>query len=220
LPDLSAALRAVTLRESVTPFMLLGTGFATLLARWCGQDDLLLGSPLAGRDRRETENLVGLLANTLILRADLRGGPSLRAALRRFRETALDAFAHPDLPFEKLVEELQPERNLARPPLVQATFALQNLPPAGLQFPGLTVESLEAGSGALKVELSLTLVEGASGFLGTVEVAADLFDPSTAGRLADGFATLLREMAAADPAAPLLDLEVLPEAERRLFPGG
>ncbi len=215
---LADSLRVLARRESVTPFMLLLTGFAALLARWCGQEDLCLGSPVAGRDRRETEGLIGLLVNTLVLRADLSGRPGVRVALRRIRETALDAFAHAALPFEKLVEELRPERSLARPPLVQATFALQNLPPAEIHLPGLVLEPSAPGSGAVKVELSLTLVDaGEEGFPGTLAYAGDLFDPATAARLAAGFVKVLAGMVEAgedEPARPLLDLEILPDAER------
>src|SRR5205823_11641601 len=129
-PDLSAALAALSQGEGATLFMTLLAAFQVLLARYSGQDDLVVGTPIAGRTRAETEDLIGCFVNTLALRADLAGNPSFRELLGRVRTVALGAYAHQDLPFEKLVEELQPERDLRHAPLFQVAFVLENAPAA------------------------------------------------------------------------------------------
>ena len=126
--QLSAALNELSRRERVTPYMLLLAAFQVLLARYSGQEDIAVGSPIAGRSRREFEGLIGFFVNTLVLRSDLSGNPRFRELLARVREHALDAYAHQEVPFEKLVEELKPQRDLSRSPLIQAMFALQNAP--------------------------------------------------------------------------------------------
>ncbi|HEX3532532.1 MAG TPA: amino acid adenylation domain-containing protein [Thermoanaerobaculia bacterium] len=220
---LSEAIGRLCRQQGVTPFMALLAGWAVLLERHAGQEDVLVGTPIAGRNRREIESLIGFFVNTLVLRADLSGkpsgNPSLAELLGQVRRTALDAFAHQDLPFERLVEELAPERTLAHTPLFQVQLVLQNAPMGDLVVPGLAISTLGVDSGVAKFDLSLSLSESPDGFAGVLAYAADLFDRSTAERLAARFQTLLSGMAAAGLqdacGAPLHDLEVLSETERR-----
>ena len=141
--NLTAAIKQLSRRESVTLFTTLLAAFKTLLYRYSGQEEVVIGSPIAGRNRTEIENLIGLFANTLVLRTDLSENPSFRDLLKRVREASFGAYAHQDLPFEKLVEELQPERDLSRNPLFQVMFVLQNAPNSVLNFTRLTSRRLE-----------------------------------------------------------------------------
>ncbi len=209
----SRALLALGRREGATLFMTVLAGFAALLGRVTGSEDLSLGTPVAGRTRVETEGLIGLFINTLVLRTDLTGDPTFRDLLGRARKRALDAHAHQDLPFEKLVEELAPERNLSHTPLFQVMFVLQNTPRPALELPGLTLSPVEAHSGAAKFDLTLSAVEGPDGIGCSLEYAADLFDEPTALRLL-GSLLLLLEGAATDPYRRLSSLPLLSEAER------
>ncbi|HYG61234.1 MAG TPA: condensation domain-containing protein, partial [Thermoanaerobaculia bacterium] len=174
--DLAADLHALGLEEGATLFMVLLAALQTLLARYAGQEDFGLGTPMAGRSRPEVEGLVGFFVNTLVLRADLTGDPTCRELLARVRDVTLEAYDHQHLPFEKLVEELAPERSLAYAPLFQVTFALQNAPVEPIELPGLAVRPLEAESGTAKLDLVLALGEGAAGLAGTVQYNRDLFD--------------------------------------------
>ena len=211
---LSERVRELCRREGVTPFMLLLAGWAVLLGRHAGQEDVLVGTPIAGRTRREIEDLIGFFVNTLALRVDWARSEALafRGLLGQVRETALDAFAHQDLPFERLVEELVPERSLAFSPLVQVLFALQNTPAGALSLPGLSLASVALDSGTSKLDLTLSLGEGPEGFSGGLEHNTDLFDPATAERLATRFAALL-EAAVAEPGRAVPDLPLLLPAE-------
>ncbi|HEY9421321.1 MAG TPA: condensation domain-containing protein, partial [Thermoanaerobaculia bacterium] len=213
--SLSEAIGRLCRQQGLTPFMALLAAWAVLLGRHAGQDDVLVGAPIAGRNRREIEGLIGFFVNTLVLRSDLSGNPSLAELLGRVRRTALDAFTDQDLPFERLVEDLVPERSLAHAPLFQVMFVLQNAPSRDLTIPDLALSPVDVDAGYAKFDLSLTLFESPKGFAGALTYAADLFDPSTAERLIAGFQTLLAGMAEADPRGPLHGLEVLPEAERR-----
>ncbi len=212
-PSLAAALRRVTRRGGGTLFMGLLAGFQALLARYSGQDDLLVGSPVANRTRVDLEKLIGFFVNTLVLRGELGGDPSFGALLAQVRETALGAYAHQDLPFERLVEELAPERDLSRPPLVQAMLVLENTPLHALELPGLRLEPLGVAGGAAKLDLTLTLGEAGGGLAGTLAYSPDLFDPSTTLRLMGHLEALLAA-AVADPGRPLSQAPLLVEAER------
>ncbi len=215
---LSDAIGRLCRQQGVTPFMALLAAWAVLLGRHAGEDDVLVGAAVAGRNRREIEDLIGFFINTLVLRLDLSGAPSLAEFLGQVRRTALDAFAGQDLPFERLVEDLAPERSLAYTPLFQVMFVLQNTPLGDLNLPGLAIAPFEVEASLAKFDLSLNLSEGPDGFVGTLTYAVDLMDESTVKRLIAGFQTLLAGMAgmAADgTGGPLHDLEVLPEAERR-----
>ncbi|HEX5718504.1 MAG TPA: amino acid adenylation domain-containing protein, partial [Thermoanaerobaculia bacterium] len=213
-PDLGAALSALGRREGATPFMVLLAAFQALLARYTGQEDFLVGFPVAGRNRHETEGLIGFFVNTLVLRADLAADPAFRETLVRVRETALDAFDHQDLPLERLVEELQPERDLSRNPLFQVVFALQNAPAPALEIPGLMMAVLALPARTAKFDLTLSLSETGSGFAASLEHNTDLFDGSTAARLLEHFRSLL-EAVAADPEVRLSAAPLLAAGERQ-----
>jgi amino acid adenylation domain-containing protein len=193
--------------------MALLSGFQILLARYTGKADAPVGSPIAGRTRSELEGLIGFFVNTLVLRTDLSGDPTFSETLARARETTLGAYGHQDLPFEKLVEELAPRRDLSYSPLFQVMLVLQNAPQRAIELPGLLIEPLRAETGTAKFDLTLSLAETAEGLAGWLEYDLDLFDPATAERIAGHFGTLL-EGAAADPGRRLSELPLLSEAER------
>jgi natural product biosynthesis luciferase-like monooxygenase protein len=212
-PAPAEALRALARRHGATPFMALLAAFQTLLGRLTGRDDVTVGTPVAALGAEQSETLIGLFTNMLVLRTDLSGDPLFPEALGRARETALGAVFHQDLPFERLVEELKPERDLSRPPLFQILFALQNTPKMALDLPGLTLRPLEAERSAARYDLSLDLFEG-DGIGGQIEYNVDLYEAATAERLALRFRTLL-EGIAHNPDRPLSDLPLLSEAEVR-----
>jgi amino acid adenylation domain-containing protein len=201
--------------QGATLFMTLLAGFQALLSRLTGEDDLLVGSPIANRNRAETEDLIGFFVNTLVLRTDLSGDPTFAELLGRVRSGALGAYAHQDVPFERLVEELAPERDLSRTPLFQVVFGLHNAPMPRMELaPGVGLTLEEPHTRTAKFDLSLLFEEGSDGLAGTVEYSTDLFDRATVRRLA-GHLRVLLEAAAADPSARLSDLPLLAEAERR-----
>jgi len=207
------AVRALCRREGVTPFMLLLAAWALLLGRHAGQEDVLVGSPIAGRTRREIEDLIGFFVNTLVLRIRMEGG-SFRTLLASVRSTALDAYSHQDLPFERLVEELVPERDLSRAALIQVLFVFQNTPGTDLALPGVASAPVALDADLAKLDLDLSLWEGADGFEGVLGHNADLFDASTAERLLARFAVLL-DAAAGHPGMPVAELPILLPAERQ-----
>ncbi len=213
-PDLRRSLLDFSRSHSATPFMTLLAGLQALLHRYTHQSDILVGSPIANRNRAEVEGLIGFFVNTLVLRGDLGQDPSFEQLLIQLRETALQAYAHQDLPFERLVEELQPERDLNRQPLFQVLFQLQNAPFRPRQPQGLKMASLDIGSGAMPFDLALTLADQPSGMRGFFEYSTDLFHPSTIRRLEDHFLRLLEE-ALLHPAKPLSRLSFLSPDERR-----
>jgi amino acid adenylation domain-containing protein/non-ribosomal peptide synthase protein (TIGR01720 family) len=212
--SLTAALKALSQQEGATLFMTLIAAFQTLLCRYTGQTDLVVGTPIAGRRRAETESLLGFFVNTLVLRTDLRGNPRFRELLGRVREVTLGAYDHQDLPFEKLVEALQPVRDLSRNPLVQVMVVLQQSPPQARELPGLTVRPVAVDCGTAKFELTLSLQNTEQGLLATVEYNTDLFDHATITRMLGHFQTLLEGMIA-DPQQRLADLPLLTTAERQ-----
>ncbi|HEY0781993.1 MAG TPA: beta-ketoacyl synthase N-terminal-like domain-containing protein, partial [Thermoanaerobaculia bacterium] len=208
------ALKALGRRHGATLFMTLTAAFQALLSRYTGQTDFALGTPVAGRDRVELEGLIGFFVNTLALRADLAGDPPFVELQERVRRAALDGFAHQELPFEKLIEELNPERSFAQTPLFQAMCVLQNAPGAALDVPGLRIEAMAAASGAAKYDLTLTLGEHAWGMGGSLEYRSELFDAATVRRAVTHLVVLL-EGIAVDPHARLSELPLLPAAERQ-----
>ncbi|HUP42855.1 MAG TPA: amino acid adenylation domain-containing protein, partial [Thermoanaerobaculia bacterium] len=212
-PALCGPLERLARTERGTLFMVLLTAFSALLSRYTGQRDLAVGTPIAGRNRAETEPLIGFFVNTLALRSDLSGDPTFREALRRLRAFTLDAFSHQDLPFEKLVAELRPRRNLARSPLVQVLFVLQNLPAEEPRFHGLETRVLASGSAAARFELELVFAPREGGLAGHLIYNRDLFDAATARRMKGHLETLLAAVAAA-PETPLSRLPILGAAER------
>jgi non-ribosomal peptide synthetase component F len=177
--------------QGVTPFMFLLSAFQSLLARWTGADDLVVGTPIAGRGRKELEAVVGFFVNTLILRADLSGNPDLSALLERTRATALDAFAHADVPFERLVDELGLPRDTARTPLIQVLFNLHNEPGGELQMDGLATGAAPIPRDTAKFDLSLSAREHAQGMELLLEYDRELFDAETMDWLLARYVALL-----------------------------
>ena len=190
--ELTRALETVAQREGATLYMVLLATFQAVLARWSGQTDIVVGSPVASRDRAGTETLVGLFVNTLVLRTDLSGDPSFRDLLARARGTALGAYAHQDTPFEQLVEELRPERSLDHMPLFQVMFAFQDAPTLEeLAMPGIAISAIEIDTGTAQFDLSLNVRRETGGIAGSAEYDTDLFDASTIGRMLAHYRRLL-----------------------------
>ncbi len=211
---LTDALHALSQRSGASLFMTLLAAFQTLLHRYSRQDDLNVGTPIAGRNRSELEGLIGLFVNTLVLRADLSGDPTFRELLGRTREAALGAYAHQDVPFEKLVDTLQLPRDQSRNPLFQVMFVLQNIPWDGARTAGVEAKPFEFDVGTAKFDLTLAMQEGPTGLKAWWEYNVDLFDATTIERMAAHFRTLL-EGIVADPDRPLSALPVLTASERR-----
>ena len=215
---LTDKLAAIGRREQATLFMTLLAAFATLLFRYTEEEDILIGSPIAGREREETEALIGLFVNTLVFRTDLSGNPSFRGLLRRVRESALGAYSHQELPFERLVEELKPSRSRAHAPIFQVLFSLQNFqsvaPEKARRLGDLTMTPLRTDRGISRFDLELEVAERAHGLACLFDYSEDLFDAATIGRMTENFRTLL-EGIAADPDRSLWDLPLLAPEERR-----
>jgi amino acid adenylation domain-containing protein len=211
--EVAAGLKGVGRRAGATPFMTLYGAFAVLLSRWSGQEDLVIGSPIAGRRHVALETLIGFLVNTLALRADLSGDPSFWELLGRIKTMTLEAYAHQDLPFEQLVEELQPTRSLSYTPLFQVMLVMQNAPVVAIDLGELKATPVESGYAAAKFDLTLGLQEVEEGLRGSFNYNADLFDEETIGRMADQFQLLL-EGIVAEPEGRISKLALLRGAER------
>jgi amino acid adenylation domain-containing protein len=209
---LSADLEALSRQEGATLFMMLLAAWQTLLSRYSGQTDIVVGSPIANRNHAETESLIGFFVNTLALRTDLSGDPRFRELLRRVREVTLGAYAHQDLPFELLVEELQPERDLGHTPLFQVVFTLQNAPLTSLQFAALSLSPLTVENKTAKFDLGLNASSGQSGLVISLEYNTDLYDEITIKRLLDHLQALLGSIVA-QPDARLSALDYSTEAD-------
>ncbi|CAM4336662.1 non-ribosomal peptide synthetase [Corallococcus exiguus] len=213
-PALTQALKALGQREGRTLFVTLLSAFNVLLSRYTGQDDIVVGTPIAGRPRAEVEGLIGLFVNMLALRSDLSGKPTFKELLNRVHESTLDAYAHQDIPFERLVDALKPERHLSHSPIFQVMFVLQNAPMPALEAPGLVIEAKPVDTGTTKYDLSLLLVDLPQGLRVIAEYSTDLFERSTAERLLGHYLTLL-EGIVAQPDVPISRLPLLPDAERQ-----
>jgi non-ribosomal peptide synthetase component F len=200
-------------RHGATPFSALLAACQALLGRLTGQEDFAIGSPVANRNRVETEGLVGCLTNSLALRSDLAPGRTVGELVERAAETAFGAFAHQDVPFERLLEELHPERDLSRSPVFQAMLIFQNLSRGVPCPPGLDVELLEAPNGGAKLDLLLAFAESSEGLAGGLEYKTDLFDVTTMSRMARSFLALL-EGFIGDPERPVSELPLLSSVER------
>ena len=214
--ELTQRLKALSQREGVTLFMTLLAAFQTLLHRYTGQGDIVVGSPIAGRNRAEIEELIGFFVNTLVLRTAVSGELTFRELLLRVRDTATAAYAHPDLPFEMLVESLQPERNLGRNPLFQVIFQLMNAPLSRVTATSGAPPSnpaLEVFSGTAKFDLELSLIEAGPELTGFFEYSTDIFDESTIVRLAGHYRTLL-EAIVMNPDERISGLPLLTDTER------
>ena len=218
--DLTAALDGLGRRGEATRFMVLTAALAALFSALSGQPEVVLGAPIANRRRPEAEGLIGMFVNTLALRVyPTAGRPPFGAVLARVRRTALAAYDHQDVPFERIVEELQPRRDTRRHPLFQAVLALQNAPLGRTEIPGLAFEPLEIDSPATQFDLTVSLHDGEDGLRGRVEYAADLFDEATVRRWMGHLAALLAA-AAAEPERPLDELPWLAAGERRQLLAG
>ncbi|MEG4517635.1 MULTISPECIES: amino acid adenylation domain-containing protein [unclassified Microcoleus] len=230
--QLSEALETLSQREGVTLFMTMLAAFKTLLYHYAQQEDIVVGSPIANRNRSEIEALIGFFVNSLVLRTDLSGNPTFRELLNRVKEVALGAYAHQDLPFEKLVEELHPDRALNQNPLFQVAFALQNAPGNRLELPELTLSPQQLDVGTARFDLEFHLwerspnssgsnqspsnklwVDSSEGISGMVIYSADLFDEATIARLIGHFQTLL-ESIVTNPEQRIANLQYLSAQER------
>lgn len=211
--QLMDGLKELSRREGCTLFMSLLAGYGILLHRYSTQDDLIIGTPIAGRTRLETEGLVGLFVNTLAIRVNCGGDPPFRDLLKRVREKALGAYDHQEVPFEKLVEELQPERTLSQTPVFQTMFVLQNTPSPPLLMQGLEVEKKDIDTGTAKFDVTLSITDKGDRTDGLLEYDSDLFEPATAARMAQHYRTLL-EGIVADAGTRVSALPLLTAQER------
>ena len=211
---LTAGLNELSRREGATVFMTLLGAFQLLLSRYSGQDDIVVGAPVADRETSALDGVVGLFVNTVALRMDLSGAPSFRQLLARAREGCLGAYAHQAAPFEVLVQELAPRRELNRQPLCQVMFVLQNIPARSVEPAGLTLQPFEVDGSAAQFDLSLYLRERRGSLIGFLEYSTALFDRATVARMAGHFQTLI-EGIVADPDRSIATLPLLPAAEQK-----
>lgn len=212
--SLSEAVTRFSQHEGATLYMTLLAAFQTLLYRYTSSEDIVVGSLIANRHHQEIESLIGFFVNTLVLRSDFSDSPTFRQLLKQVREVTLEAYAHQDVPFEKLVEELEPERDLSRHPLFQICFALQNVPIQALELSGLTINHRLEHNGTAKFDLFLELFETPDGISGWFEYSTDLFDAATISRLGENFQTLVAGIVA-NPDQKVADLPLLTPAERQ-----
>ncbi|MEE8586353.1 MAG: amino acid adenylation domain-containing protein [Acidobacteriota bacterium] len=211
--SLTERLRQLCRHRAVSLFMALTAAFLTLISRCTGRKDLVIGTPVANRDQPELQQVIGFFVNSLVLRVDLSGDPAFEELLQRVREAALGAYAQQDIPFEKLVEELKPDRDLSHNPIYQVVFGLQKSSGLNLHLEGLSVIPLLLDTGTSLFDLSIFMEDGPQGLGGVVEYSRDLFDAATVGRLSEQFRSLL-EGAVADPGLPLSELPLLPPPQR------
>jgi amino acid adenylation domain-containing protein len=214
--DVTEQLLALSRQEGATLFMTLLAAFNVLLYRYTGQSDILLGTPIANRNRAEIEGLIGFFVNTLVLRAQMESDESFLSLLRQVRTTTLDAYAHQDLPFENLVQELQPERDMSRSPLFQVMMVLQNAPRQAFELPGLTLSAFATPNRTAKFNLMLTLAEVSDGLIGHFEYDTDLFDATTIKRMLGHFQMLLQSIAA-HPERRLTEYSLIAPEEQQLL---
>ena len=212
--ELTEALKTLSRKQGATLYMILLAAFQSLLGRYSGQSDITVGSPIAGRSRTETEGLIGVFINTLVLRSDLSGQPNSIELLQRVKETTLEAFANQDVPFEKLVEVLLPQRELTRSPLFQVLFVLQNVPWTVLQLGAAKMLAFDVDSGAAQFEMSLVLEETDSGMEGSIVYNTGLFEAATVARIIDHYRMLLSGIVA-NPSQPIAMLPLMTVQERK-----
>ncbi|NOK23394.1 non-ribosomal peptide synthetase, partial [Corallococcus carmarthensis] len=208
------SLRALAQQEGASLYMVLLAGWQALLSRYSGQQDVSVGSPVAGRTQAETESLIGFFVNTLVMRTDLSDAPDFLHLLRRVKQGALEAFEHQHIPFEKLVEVLHPERSRSHTPIIQSMFALQNVPAGEANLPGVKLSLLELESRTSKFDLSLFFLEKAQGLTGVIEYSTELFEEPSVRRMSEHLRVML-EGAVARPADPVMRLPLTDDAERR-----
>lgn len=214
--SLTDMLKKLSNQQGVTVFMILLAAFQTLLYRYTGQEDICVGSPIANRNQNEIQELIGFFANTLVLRTHLAGNPSFLELLHRVREVCIGAYAHADIPFEQIVEELQPDRNLSHMPLFQVMFAWQEDTENELALPGLTLNWLPVHSQSAKFDLTLHIVDAKAELRGLLEYKTDLFDAATINRIVEHFQTLLQGIVT-NPQVRLSDLPILTADELNQF---
>ncbi|MGA9995150.1 MAG: amino acid adenylation domain-containing protein, partial [Pyrinomonadaceae bacterium] len=208
------ALRELSLEEGATMYMVLMAAYKLLIYRYTGQEDIIVGCSIANRDRPETQDMVGFLLNLLVLRTDLSGNPSFRELLSRERETALGAYAHQDLPFGKLVQELRPKQDPSRNPIAQAAFIYLDFPELTTMEPmGLKATPLVVDNGASRFDLTLALVETPDGFVGSLEYIEGLYERARIERMAKHLETLLQAIVA-NPDGRIRELQLLTSEER------
>jgi amino acid adenylation domain-containing protein len=212
--ELSAAVRALARREGVTLYMAMLAAFDVLLHRYSGQEDIVVGTPIAGRQRAETEHLAGLFLNTLVMRARVSPEMTFKELLARVKEVSLGAYAHQDMPFERLVQELSPRPDPSRSPIFQVIFNLQNAPRHGVSLPGLKLRGAVAENATVKVDLTLIMGDMPDGLVGRLEYSTDLFDAATIERMARHFETLVAGLVK-EPQKRLREISLLAEEERR-----
>ena len=212
--ELTEALKDLSRQEGVSLYMTLLAAFKILLARYAGQDQIIIGTPIAYRNRIDIENLIGFFVNTLVLRTDLSGNPPFKELLKRIREVALGAFAHQDVPFEKLVEELQPERDITRTPFFQVMFSLQNAPMPSLKLGEVTMTLLQDESATSQFDLALDITERSNGMECLLEYSTKIFKRATVERMLIHYTNLL-ESIVAKPDQRIRELPLLTGDERR-----
>ncbi|MBC1235669.1 non-ribosomal peptide synthetase [Nostoc sp. 2RC] len=210
---LTNALKQLSKQEDATLFMTLLAAFNILLNRYTDQEDILIGSPIANRNRTELEGMLGLFVNTLVLRNNLSDNPRFREFLHRVRQVTLDAYAHQDLPFEMLVEELQPERDLSRNPLYEVMFVLQNTPTNVQEVSGLTLRTLDFDSGTSQLDIFLSMFESEAGLTGCLEYNTDILDATTISQFVKNYQTLLENIAL-NPQQHICELSLLTASEQ------
>ncbi|HEY6350740.1 MAG TPA: amino acid adenylation domain-containing protein, partial [Candidatus Angelobacter sp.] len=213
-PELLERLKKLSRQEGTTLFMVLLAAFQLLLARYSGQEDIPVGTDVANRTRTEVESLIGFFVNQLVLRVNTSKRLTVRKLLAHVRQVCLGAYAHQDLPFERLVQEMNPERSLSHTPLFQVKVLLQNMPSSPRPFAGVEMKSLDLVGGVSQFDLLLSLQEAGDVMVGHCTYATDLFDEHTVLRIIGHWTRLLEEIAA-DPKRAARDLEMLSEAERR-----
>ncbi|MEW6737615.1 MAG: condensation domain-containing protein, partial [Acidobacteriota bacterium] len=211
---LAEKIRALSRNNGVTPFMAMLAAFKTLLYRYTGQLDIVVGTDIANRNKIETEKLIGFFINLLVLRTDLSGNPSFKELLQRVREVTLDAYTFQNLPFEKLVAQLSPERTLSQNPLVQVLFVFQNIPTPTIESQDITISPVEFEPGTTRFDLALFIHEDAQGMMAVLTYSTDLFNTETARRILAQFHTLLSSIVA-QPDVCLNDLEIFSEVEQK-----
>jgi len=212
--ELTKKINDLSRQEGATLFMTLLAAFQTLFYRYTGQEQIRIGSPIANRNRKETEALIGFFVNTLVLGSDFSGNPTFKQLLRRVKEITLGAYAHQDLPFEKLVEMLHPDREASYNPFFRVMFVLQNTPVKEMRLPSLTLSPIEFERKVAKFDLTLNMAEGKDGLGGFLEYSTDLFEPATIRRMLEHFKNLLHSIVA-DPGQRVAQLPLLSEAEQR-----
>jgi amino acid adenylation domain-containing protein len=210
------SLKALCRQEGSTMFMMVLAAFGTLLYRWSGQEDMLIGTPVSGRNRTEIEPLIGYFSNSVVLRLALGGDPTFRELMRRVKEVSLGAYSHQDLPFEKLVVEMQPERDLSYSPMYQVMFSVGEHKDLGFQLPGLEIAPIIIDRGIAKFDMTLGMTELRQDLMCNIEYCSALFEASTMQRLADHFQILLQGVVA-NPDQRISELPMLSAEDRHKF---